>query len=77
MPASSSRRIPKYRHYNGTVRLRCVTESDAAQKVRHRLGITLPRRLRRIDEFVPMSWKLAHKIARKSFADGQSCLSTA
>jgi transposase len=37
--------------YNGTVRLRCVTEPDEAQKVLlHRLGIPLPRRLRRIDE---------------------------
>ena len=35
--------------------LRCVTEPDEAQKVLlHRLGITLPRRLRRIDEFVQM-----------------------
>jgi transposase len=42
-------------HYNGTVHLRCVTEPDEAQKVLfHRLGITLPRRLRRIDEFVQM-----------------------
>jgi hypothetical protein len=41
--------------YNGTVRLRYVTEPDEAQKVLlHRLGITLPRRLRRIDEFVQM-----------------------
>jgi len=41
--------------YNGTVRLRCVTEPDEAQKVLfHRLGITLPRRLRRIDEFIQM-----------------------
>jgi transposase len=41
--------------YNGTVRLRCVTDPDEAQKVLlHRLGITLPRRLRRIDEFVQM-----------------------
>ena len=41
--------------YNGTVRLRCVTEPDEAQKVLlHRLGITLPRRLRRIDEFAQM-----------------------
>jgi len=41
--------------YNGTVRLRCVTEADEAQKVLlHRLGIALPRRLRRIDEFVQM-----------------------
>jgi transposase len=41
--------------YNGTVRLRCVTEPDAAQKVLlHRLGVTLPRRLRRIDEIVQM-----------------------
>ena len=42
-------------HYNGTIRLRCVTEPDDAQKVLlHRLGIPLPRRLRRIDEFVQM-----------------------
>ena len=41
--------------YNGTVRLRCVTEADEAQKVLlHRLGINLPRRLRRFDEFVQM-----------------------
>ncbi len=41
--------------YNGTVRLRCVTEPDEAQKVLlHRLGVTLPRRLRRIDEFLQM-----------------------
>ena len=45
----------KQGHYYGTVRLRCVTEPDEAQKVLlHRLGITLPRRLRRIDEVVPM-----------------------
>jgi len=42
-------------HHNGTVRLRCVTEPDEGQKVLlHRLGVTLPRRLRRIDEAVPM-----------------------
>jgi len=42
-------------HHNGTVRLRCVTEPDEAQKVLlHRLGVTLPRRLRRIDEVLPM-----------------------
>jgi len=34
-----------------TVRLRCVTTPDEAQKVLiHRLGVTLPQRLRRIDE---------------------------
>jgi transposase len=34
-----------------TIRLRCVREPDEAQKVLlHRLGVTLPRRLRRIDE---------------------------
>jgi len=39
----------------GTVRLRCVTEPDEAQKVLlNRLGITLPRRLRRIDEIATM-----------------------
>jgi hypothetical protein len=42
-------------HDTGTVRLRCVTEPDEAQKVLlTRLGLTLPRRLRRIDEVVPM-----------------------
>ena len=41
--------------HHGMVRLRCVTEPDQAQKVLlHRLGITLPRRLRRIDEVLPM-----------------------
>jgi transposase len=40
---------------NGTIRLRCVTEPDEAQKVLvHRLGVPLPRRLRRIDEVAPM-----------------------
>jgi transposase len=34
-----------------TIRLRCVREPDEAQKVLlHRLGVTLPRRLRRIDQ---------------------------
>ena len=34
-----------------TIRLRCVPEPDAAQKaLLSRLGLTLPRRLRRIDE---------------------------
>jgi transposase len=38
-----------------TVRLRCVTEPDAAQKVLlHRLGINLPRRLRCLEDPVPM-----------------------
>jgi transposase len=42
-------------HDTGTVRLRCVTEPDEAQKILlHRLGVTLPRRLRRIDEVAPM-----------------------
>jgi hypothetical protein len=37
------------------VRLRCVTAPDEAQKVLlHRLGLTLPQRLRRIDELVQM-----------------------
>jgi transposase len=45
----------KHGQHNGTVRLRCVTEPDAAQKVLlHRLGITLPRRLRSIDTVVKM-----------------------
>jgi transposase len=39
---------------SGAIRLRCVTEPDEAQKILlHRLGITLPRRLRRIDEAHP------------------------
>jgi transposase len=38
-------------HDAGSVRIRCVTEPDAAQKVLlNHLGLTLPRRLRRIDE---------------------------
>lgn len=38
-----------------TIRLRCVTEPDEPQKVlMTRLGLTLPRRLRRIDELAPL-----------------------
>ena len=38
-----------------TVRLRCVTSPDEAQKVLlNRLGLTLPQRLRRIDEVIQM-----------------------
>jgi len=38
-----------------TIRLRCVTTPDEAQKVLlHRLGLTLPQRLRRIDEVEQM-----------------------
>jgi transposase len=38
-----------------TIRLRCVTQPDPAQKVLlNRLGIQLPRRLRRLDEIVQM-----------------------
>ncbi len=37
------------------IRLRCVTAPNEAQKVLlHRLGLTLPRRLRRIDEVIAM-----------------------
>jgi transposase len=37
------------------IRLRCVTAPDEAQQVLlHRLGLTLPQRLRRIDEFIQM-----------------------
>ena len=38
-----------------TIRLRCVTTPDAATKVLlNRLGLTLPQRLRRIDEVIQM-----------------------
>ena len=38
-----------------TVRLRCVTEPDEAQRVLlHRLGVTPPRRLRRLDEIAEL-----------------------
>jgi transposase len=38
-----------------TIRLRCVTTPDAAQKVLlNRLGLSLPQRLRRIDEVIQM-----------------------
>lgn len=41
--------------FERTIRLRCVTEPDSAQKVLlHRLGLSLPRRLRRADEVVEM-----------------------
>jgi hypothetical protein len=44
----------KHGYDSGAIRLRCVTEPDEAQKVLlHRLGVTLPRRLRRIDEVCP------------------------
>jgi transposase len=37
------------------IKLRCVTEPDDGQSVLlHRLGLTLPRRLRRLDEYVQM-----------------------
>jgi transposase len=38
-----------------TIRLRCVTEPDEPQRVLlHRLGLNLPRRLRRLDDLVQM-----------------------
>jgi len=38
-----------------TIRLRCVTEPDAAQKVLlNRLGVKIPRRLRRLDDLVEL-----------------------
>ena len=53
----------KQGHDTGAVRLRCVTEPDEAQKVLlHRLGVTLPRRLRRIDEVCP---NVVEQTARK------------
>ncbi len=40
---------------NKTVRLRCVTTPDESQKILlNRLGLTLPQRLRRIDEIAQM-----------------------
>ena len=40
---------------NKTIRLRCVTTPDEAQKVLlNRLGLSLPQRLRRIDEVIQM-----------------------
>jgi hypothetical protein len=54
-PATSGPTGTKQGHYNSAIRLRCVTEPDEAQKVPlHLLGITLPQRLRRIDEIVQM-----------------------
>jgi transposase len=45
---------PKPEQPARTIRLRCVTEPDAAQRVLlSRLGLTLPRRLRRIDQLLP------------------------
>lgn len=40
---------------NRLIRLRCVTEPDPAQtELLHRLGLTLPRRLKRLDELRQM-----------------------
>ena len=50
LPARGRDREPDKR-----IRLRCVTTPDAAQKVLlNRLGLTLPQRLRRIDEIAQM-----------------------
>jgi mRNA-degrading endonuclease toxin of MazEF toxin-antitoxin module len=50
LPAQSRSGQPDKR-----IRLRCVTAADEAQKVLlNRLGLTLPQRLRRIDERVQM-----------------------
>ena len=47
--SSSNRQVSK------TIRLRCVTTPDQAQKVLlNRLGLTLPQRLRRIDQISQM-----------------------
>ena len=49
LPAKTKQGVAK------TIRLRCVTEPDAAQAVLlHRLGLSLPRRLRRLDDVVQM-----------------------
>ncbi len=49
LPAETRESVPK------TIRLRHVTEPDAAQQVLlHRLGLKLPRRLRRFDELAQM-----------------------
>jgi transposase len=49
LPAKTKQGVAK------TIRLRCVTEPDAAQAVLlHRLGLTLPRRLRRLDDVIEM-----------------------
>ena len=37
-----------------TIHLRCVTRPDETQKMLLRLGLTLPQRLRRIDEVAQM-----------------------
>jgi len=49
LPAQTRDGSPKH------IRLRCVTEADPAQKVLlRRLGVTLPRRLRRLDELTAL-----------------------
>ena len=45
-----------------TIHLRCVTTPDEAQKVLlNRLGLTLPQRLRRIDEVAKMQSRLCSR----------------
>ena len=47
--------LPKGGGPERLIRLRCVTQPDAAQKVLlNRLGLKLPRRLRRIDQVAQM-----------------------
>jgi transposase len=46
---------PRHGRQARTIRLRCVTEPDAAQKILlHRLGVHLPRRVRRLEDPIPM-----------------------
>jgi transposase len=46
---------PRHGRQARTIRLRCVTEPDAAQRILlHRLGVHLPRRVRRLEDPIPM-----------------------
>jgi len=56
-----------------TIRLRCVPEPDPAQKVLiSRLGLTLPRRLRRIDEETKVLTANGHGTAGNALAESIS-----
>jgi hypothetical protein len=47
--------LPANGSISHTIQIRCVTTPDEAQKVLlDRLGLTLPQRLRRIDQIVQM-----------------------
>ena len=68
LPAQSRERGP-----SRTIRLRCVPEPDAPQKVLLcRLGLILPKRLRRIDDVADVPATVDHRVAATSLTSHTS-----